>query len=225
MTNEKGVVFPNESDTYRAARDELLSAEIALRRQTEDVAAMRRALPQGGALAQDYTFSEGHDARPVRLSELFDENRRALAIYSFMYAPQSDQAPCPMCVSLLDGLNGSAPHIMDRVSLAVVARAPADRLRDWGDGRGWSNLRLLSSQNNTYNVDYHGERDGRQIPMLNIFETTETGIYHVYGTESFFAPPESGQHPRHADALWPVWALFDLTREGRGADWFPKLSY
>lgn len=43
--------FPNESAEYRAARDALLEAEIALRRQTEAVAALRRALPPGGPVA------------------------------------------------------------------------------------------------------------------------------------------------------------------------------
>ncbi len=31
--------------------------------------------------------------------------------------------------------------------------------------------------------------------------------------------------PRHVDLLWPLWNLFDLTPEGRGTDWYPKLSY
>ncbi|MCA1668051.1 MAG: DUF899 family protein [Thermomicrobia bacterium] len=39
--------FPAESNAYRAARAELLTAEIALKDQTERVAAMRRALPLG----------------------------------------------------------------------------------------------------------------------------------------------------------------------------------
>ena len=40
--------FPGESDEYRRARDELLAAEIDLRRRTEAVAAKRRNLPLGG---------------------------------------------------------------------------------------------------------------------------------------------------------------------------------
>ena len=48
--------FPNESDDYRAARDELLTAEAALREQVEKVAALRRTLPIGGAVNEDYVF-------------------------------------------------------------------------------------------------------------------------------------------------------------------------
>jgi predicted dithiol-disulfide oxidoreductase (DUF899 family) len=40
--------WPNESEEYRRARDELLQAEIELRRREEAVAAKRRALPIAG---------------------------------------------------------------------------------------------------------------------------------------------------------------------------------
>ena len=48
MKNYHDKRFPNESEAYRNARNELLEAEIDLRRQTEIVAAMRRSLPGGG---------------------------------------------------------------------------------------------------------------------------------------------------------------------------------
>jgi predicted dithiol-disulfide oxidoreductase (DUF899 family) len=54
--------FPGESAEYRAARNSLLAEEMELRRQIERVAAQRRALPAGGALAVDYLF-EGPDGR------------------------------------------------------------------------------------------------------------------------------------------------------------------
>ena len=48
--------FPGESTAYRAARDRLLEQEIELRRATEKVAALRRALPPGGVVPEDYVF-------------------------------------------------------------------------------------------------------------------------------------------------------------------------
>jgi predicted dithiol-disulfide oxidoreductase (DUF899 family) len=27
------------------------------------------------------------------------------------------------------------------------------------------------------------------------------------------------------DLIWPLWNLLDFTPEGRGTDWYPKLSY
>ena len=53
----------------------------------------------------------------------------------------------------------------------------------------------------------------------------ESAVHHFYSTELFFAPTEPGQNPRHIDPVWPLWNLFDLTPEGRGADWYPKLAY
>jgi predicted dithiol-disulfide oxidoreductase (DUF899 family) len=48
--------FPRESEAYRAARDDLLRAEMELRRQIEAVATQRRDLPLGGEVPEDYVF-------------------------------------------------------------------------------------------------------------------------------------------------------------------------
>src|SRR3546814_13068314 len=45
------LAFPNESSEYRHARNELLSAEMALRRELERAAELRRAPPPGGHTA------------------------------------------------------------------------------------------------------------------------------------------------------------------------------
>ena len=223
--------LPGESEDYRAARDRLLEAEMALRVQVETVAALRRDLPRGGLLKEDYVFEEGgaelSDSETVtrtRLSELFAPGRDSLVLYGFMYAP--DGQPCPMCNAFLDGLDGNAPHIAQRTNLAVVAKAPIGKIRDWGRARGWHNLRLLSSGACSYNSDYLAETPaGEQLPIVNVFQKTEGGIYHRYASEMFFVPSEPGQHPRHVDHLWPLWNLLDLTPEGRGSDWFPQYAY
>lgn len=213
--------FPGESDTYRAARDELLAAEIELRKQTEAVATMRRALPLGGEVGENYTFEE--DTGEIQLGDLFAPGKDSLFLYSFMYAPGGDA--CPACTALLDALDGSAPHIGDHINFAVVAKAPLSQIRDWAHGRGWNNLRLLSSNGNSYNADYGAERGGNQLPAINVFTRTGDGIFHTYNAELLYGPTEEGQHPRHADAIWPLWSVFDLTPTGRGDGWFPKNSY
>ena len=217
--------FPGESAGYRAARERLLAAEIDLRRRTEAVAAQRRALPPGGPVPEDYVFAEGEDARPVRLSQLFGA-KSVLMVYSFMYGPAMAQ-PCPMCASMLDGLDGQAEHIAQRVALAVVARSPIARIRALAAERGWSRLRLLSSANNSYNRDYLGEdAAGAQLPMLNAFTKGADGVIrHRYATEQLFAPSEPGQNSRHVDPIWPLWGMLDFSPEGRGADTYPRLSY
>ena len=88
------VRFPGESDSYRSARNELLDAEIELRRQVEAVAAKRRKLPVGGEIPQDYVF-DAPDGRKVRMSELFRDGKDTLILYSFMFSPEMEQ-PCPL---------------------------------------------------------------------------------------------------------------------------------
>lgn len=222
------VRFPGESAEYRQLRDELLSAEISLRKQIEETAALRRKLPLGGKLKEDYTFQEftkENTVKDTRFTELFSPGKNTLVLYSFMYDP-SWEKPCSSCNSILDGLNGTAPHILDRVNLAVVAKAPIQKLMKWASGRNWNRLRLLSSESNTYNHDYHGETEkAEQIPALNVFRRTDQGIFHFYCTELLFAPAEKGQDPRHVDSIWPVWNVLDMTPEGRGEKWNPRLSY
>jgi predicted dithiol-disulfide oxidoreductase (DUF899 family) len=219
------VRFPNESAEYRAARDKLLAAEIALRRQIEAVAAERRGLPPGGRIPEDYLFEEGDDARPVKLSALFGD-KSVLLLYSYMYGPAMAQ-PCPSCTAILDGLDGQVHHIGQRAAIAAVARSPIARVRAVGRERGWRRLRLLSSASNSYHRDYHGESaNGEQLPILNAFVRTPDGtIRHAYATEIMFAPLEPGLGPRHVDAIWPMWGALDFSPEGRGRDTHPKLSY
>jgi predicted dithiol-disulfide oxidoreductase (DUF899 family) len=92
--------------------------------------------------------------------------------------------------------------------------------------RGWRNLRLLSSANNSYNRDYHGgDKKDSQLPALNVFARRGGKIHRCYCTELLFAPFDQGQDGRHVDLIWPLWNLFDFAPEGRGKDWHDKLSY
>jgi predicted dithiol-disulfide oxidoreductase (DUF899 family) len=232
--------FPGESTEYRSARNELLRREIDLRREIESVAAARRALPAGGAVPENYVFEgvgvDGY-ASDIKLSELFAPGLDSLAIYSFMFGPDRE-APCPSCTSLLDGLEGVAEHIGQRVNLAIVAKAPLSRLTAFAYQRGWRRLRMLSTTGNSYDHDYFGDTDGlppetrTQLgleagwdqPMLNMFRRDGETIRHFWGSELLYEPPEPGQHMRHNDLLVPFWNLFDLTPDGRG-DFNPERSY
>ncbi len=232
MESPSGVRFPGESAEYRRARARLLEAERDLRRHLEDVAALRRALPLGGPVPEDYVFTEGgadlddrSTVREVRLSALFAPGKDSLVLYSFMYGPRMAKA-CPMCTSMLDGLDAQAPHVRQRVNLAVVARSPIERIRGHARERGWRNLRLLSSADNAYHVDYLGESaDGGQMPMVNVFTRREGAVHHFWGSEMLYAEHAQGQDPRHVDLLWPLWNVLDLTPEGRGTGWYPSLGY
>jgi predicted dithiol-disulfide oxidoreductase (DUF899 family) len=218
--------LPGESEEYREARNRLLDRELELRRSIEAVAAARRELPSGGAVPEDYVF----DGRrgDVRFSELFAPDLDTLAIYSFMY-PRAldDDGPCPSCTSILDVLDRSAPHLQQRINLAVVAKAPLEKLLAYADERGWSNLRLLSSATNSYNRDYLAEgADGAQRPIMNVFVRDGDERRHSWATELLYAPWDADQEPRHLDSIWPLWHVLDMTPDGRGTESnFPRLSY
>jgi predicted dithiol-disulfide oxidoreductase (DUF899 family) len=245
LPSDSDTRFPGESAEYRRERTRLLEAEIELRRMIERVAAQRRALPPGGAVPEDYTFegAVGEDGE-VRLSELFAPGKNTLVIYSFMFPrwpgdtrPGPDtgdtarlplpQTPCPSCTSILDSLDGAAPHLAQRLNLAVVAKSSPERIRDFARERGWGHLRLLSSRNNSYNRDYHAETPaGEQIPILNVFVRDGNQIRHSWATELMFAPREEGEEARHVDSIWPIWNVLDMTPGGRGSGSnFPGLDY
>jgi predicted dithiol-disulfide oxidoreductase (DUF899 family) len=229
MKTKQNVSFPGESKEYREAREKLLEEEINLRRHTEEVAGLRRKLPKGGSLKEDYVLEEldrkTGKTKEIKFSELFAEGKNTLIIYNFMYAPANENA-CPSCSSIIDGLNGMIYHAEQLVNFAVIAKAPMDKLMKWADKRGWNKIRLLSSFKNSFNTDYYAELpNGSQLPMLNVFRKTDEGIFHFYSSEMVYAPPDEGQNERQVDMIWPLWNLLDITPEGRGTDWHPKNSY
>ncbi|HMB78255.1 MAG TPA: DUF899 family protein [Kiloniellaceae bacterium] len=217
--------FPNESGDYRRARDKLLKSEAELRAHIERVAEERRNLPRGGKLKEDYLFEEKIDGatRRTKLSELFKDGDDALFVYSYMYSEDMDAA-CPMCSAILDGLDGQIPHIEQNISTAVVAKSDIDTLAAFAKKRGWRNLRLLSSKNNSYNVDYFGEIDGDQMTTANVFVRDGGEIRHFWNSELSYQPMMEGGHMRHLDLIWPMWNVLDMTPQGRG-DFFPSLDY
>jgi len=240
------VAFPGESAEYRAARGRLLEQEIELRRAMEAVAAARRRLPPGGMVPEDYVFQGlGADGQPadIRLSELFAPGKDSLVIYSMMFprgrdddrpeAPGGQTSalpaadwPCASCTAFIDQLDGAAEHASQHINLAVAAKSPLERVLEFAAQRGWQRIRVLSSAGNTYNRDYLAEAaEGDQQPMLNVFHRDGQWIRHFWGSELFFAPADPGQEPRHVGTLEPLWNLYDLTPEGRGAHWEEQLSY
>lgn len=213
------VSLPNESPQYRAARNTLLKAEAELRASVENVANLRRNLPKGGEIPQDYTF-RSEQGEPVKLSSLFGSHD-TLAIYSLMYGPEA-QSPCPMCSAFLDGLNGQVTHISQNIAFAVVAQNTPEKLAVLKTKMGWSTLPLYSALGTDYQHDYLAQaEDGSQLPILNVFQRDRDSITHFWSSELFFEPSE--WHPRHVDAAWPLWNILDFTPQGRG-DFIPSLS-
>ena len=241
---DPGIRFPGESEEYRRERNRLLEAEAGLRRAIEQVAAQRRALSPGGIVPDNYRFEQASDGREVRFSDLFEAGKDTLVIYSFMFPRYSgdtrpgpaegetaklalSETPCASCTSILDSLDGAAPHLSRLLTLAVVAKSDPDRIRNFARERGWRHLWLLSSRGNTYNRDYQAENpEGEQMPILNVFVRDGEQFRHTWASELMYAPRDEGMEARHVDSIWPIWNVLDLTPEGRGSEPnFPALRY
>ena len=211
---------PNENREYREARNALLAEEIELRRHIERVAAMRRALPAGGVIPED--FSLQGESGPVHLSDLFGD-KQTLIVYSMMFGPERKR-PCPVCTSFLTGWDGAALNLRERVALAVTARSPIERLVAFKEERGWRNLRFFSDTTGTYTRSYVSTT-GEDVPGLNVFTQRDGAIHHFWGGEMSGEMADPGQDPRGAPEVDLLWTFLDLTPEGRGTDWYPKLDY
>jgi predicted dithiol-disulfide oxidoreductase (DUF899 family) len=209
----------NESPEYLASREELRLAEIALMRQRERIAELRRALPPGAVL-EDYELLEGD--RAVRLSQLFSAPGRALVVYHFMFGKKQEKA-CPMCTAWLDCANGIAHHLARTIDFAVVAAAAPAALRSFASERGWHRLRLLGAGTSTFKHDLGSEdRDGNQDSCVSVFARDRDGtVRHSYSAHPRLAPDIA---QRGIDELNPIWNFLDLTPQGRGS-FFASLAY
>lgn len=211
--------FPNESAEYRQARNALLVKEIELRRQIEEVSALRRQLPPGGEVTKDYRFV-GENG-PVALSDLFD-GKDTLILYNYMFGPQR-QDPCPSCTSYMATWEEKMADIEQRVSFVMVARSPIARLVAAKQARGWTHLKLVSDLSGDFTRDYVSASDD-DIPGYTVLTRRDGVIRHFWSGEMSGAMTDPGQDPRGAPDPDPLWSLLDTTPAGRGSGWYPKLS-
>lgn len=233
------IEFPNETREYRVARDALLQREVELRRQMESVAAELRSLPPGGEVPEDYRFDQVGDdgtAATIRMSELFGDND-TLMLYHYMFPRHAEDqrpgptqgmfaglpladGPCPSCTALIDMWDETMPHFKGLGgNLAIVARAPIERVAAFGREKGWRHTRLLSAARCAFRRDYGGDgADGQPAPLMTVFKRWPDGTVRLHwASELYFAPTEPGQDPRHLGTVEPLWTLFDLTPGGRPA--------
>jgi len=211
---------PNESPEYRRARNALLAEEIDLRRHLERVAQMRRELPPGGVVTKDYRF-EG-EAGPVTLADLFGD-KDTLIVYNFMFGP-ARKAMCPSCTSFMATWEKKMADVEQRVALVMVARSPIGRILEAKASRGWKNLRMYSDPSGDYTRDYVSATD-EDMPGYSVFTRKDGTIRHFWSGEMSGEMADPGQDPRGAPDFDPLWILLDTTPDGRGTDWYPKLSY
>ena len=130
------------AEEWRAARLDQLAKEKEFTRARDALAARRRRLPMT-EVTEDYRFTG--PAGEVGLADLF-EGRRQLLVYHFMFEPDWD-AGCPSCSFVADNI-GPVVHLHARdTTLALVSRAPYDKLAAYRKRMGCSSNRPMKSAN------------------------------------------------------------------------------
>src|ERR1700688_3293445 len=106
---------------WLAARIELLEAEKALTRQSDELARRRQELPWV-RIDKEYRFETEEGS--ASLKDLFRE-RSQLLVYHFMFGPDY-KAGCPSCSAIADGFDRSVVHLANHdVALMAVSRGAA----------------------------------------------------------------------------------------------------
>jgi len=136
-------------EEWLAARLELLEAEKALTRRSDELARRRRELPWV-RVDKEYRFETGEGT--ASLADLFT-GRSQLLIYHFMFGP-GYTAGCPSCSAIADGFDGSVVHLANHdVTLGAVSRAPLAKLQAYKRRMGWS-FPWASSSGSDFNHDF-----------------------------------------------------------------------
>lgn len=213
--------WPNESAAYRQAREKLLAEEIALRRQIQQVAAQRRALPPG-PVAKDYRFLD-EQGNERSLLDLFGEHD-TLFTYFWMYGPERER-PCPMCTSFVGSLDIPAPDIEQRIALAIVGRSPVARQLAFARERGWTHLNFYQMVGDDFAIDYRGLNGSDEGAMVLVWQRDGDQVRLFWAPEGGEETADPGFDPHLAPDPTPLWNILDWTPAGRGQDWYPSLEY
>ena len=136
-------------EEWLKARLDLLEAEKALTRQSDELAQRRQALPWV-QVDKEYRFDT--DDGEASLADLF-RGRSQLLVYHFMFGPDY-KAGCPSCSMIADGFNGFTEHLANHdVMLWAISRAPLAKLQAYRQRMGWT-FPWASSQGSDFNADY-----------------------------------------------------------------------
>jgi len=228
-------------DEWLAARMQLLEAEKALTRVSDELAERRQALPWV-RIDKQYRFET--DEGKASLADLF-RGRSQLLIYHFMFGPDYT-AGCPSCSAIADGFDVSAVHLANHdVTLAAVSRAPIAKLQAYKRRMGWTfpwassfgsdfnddfKVLVTEAQQREGTVDYNFRREakwdvrGSEGPVAEIAATTGTDVA-TYTRErpgmSAFALEDGvvyhtySAYARGLDGLWGMYQWLDRAPKGR----------
>jgi predicted dithiol-disulfide oxidoreductase (DUF899 family) len=215
------------------ARKALLVKEKEATRARDALNTERRMLPMV-EIDKKYAFTG--PSGPATLLDLF-EGRRQLMVSHMMFSPDWEDG-CPSCSAGIDEISaGLLAHLHVRdTTLAVVGRAPIEKIERYKAKRGWT-LPMYSSYGSDFNYDFHVTLDESVAPIEYNYRTpakhAQAGTsYYVEGEQPFELPgissffQDGGRvfhtysvFARGSEMLGGSYAYLDMTALGRQEDW------
>jgi predicted dithiol-disulfide oxidoreductase (DUF899 family) len=239
LTRDRKVVSRKE---WLAARLELLEAEKALTRRSDELAQRRQQLPWV-RIDKDYRFET--DEGSGSLADLF-RGRSQVLVYHFMFGPEY-KAGCATCSTIADGFNGFAVHLANHdVMLWAVSRAPLAKLQAYKRRMGWTfpwacslgsdfnydfNVSCTEEQQRQGTVEYNYQRGGHAMDDSNVPEPvalnaamtgTDAATYtrerpgmSAFVLEDGVVYHTYSTYARGLDGLWGMYQWLDRAPKGR----------
>jgi predicted dithiol-disulfide oxidoreductase (DUF899 family) len=213
------IVSPEE---WLLLRKELLRKEKELTRLRDQLNAERRGLPWV-QVEKNYVFEA--PGGKVTLADLF-AGRSQLVIYHFMFGPDWKEG-CPSCSFTSDHIDGTLAHLAARdVTIAMVSRAPLDKIEAFKRRMGWR-FKWVSSYGSDFNTDFHvsfskaemaqgkvnynytmQEFPSEEAPGISVFYKDTVGdVFHTYST-----------YGRGVEPLVGTYMILDMVPKGRDED-------
>ncbi len=215
-------------DKWIHARVALLEREKALTKARDELAAERRRLPMV-EVAEDYRFSAA-DGSSRTLLDLF-EGRHQLIVDHYMFDPDWEDG-CMSCAGRVDQY-GNTAHLHERdTTIAVISRAPIEKIERWKHKMGWT-FPWYSSYGSRFNFDYGvsfddtvDDPDYNYRPVAAIIEAHDLAEIptELHGTSVFLRVGDRVFHTystygRGTEQVGGTHYYLDMTALGRQEDW------
>jgi predicted dithiol-disulfide oxidoreductase (DUF899 family) len=212
-------------EEWLAARLELLEAEKALMRRSDELARRRQELPWV-PVEKGYVF-ETDNGRQT-LAELFDGRSRLLVyhlMFGFGFRVDEHNPGCTGCSFVADHFNGAVPHLNGHdVTLVAESIAPLEELRPYKARMGWR-FPWVSSLGSDFKYDFGAafteeqQRNGAEYNVRHVdqplpqregmsaFAIKDGVVHHTYST-----------YDRGVEQLMGTYRMLDLAPLGRNEE-------